>query len=247
MSRTLKALIPALLFVLASPGVVAETTVFSSGESRVTLLELYTSQGCSSCPPADRWLRGLRADERLWTEFVPVALHVDYWDYIGWKDRFADPEHSRRQRNYARRGAASTVYTPGFFTNGAEWAGWFRNRSLDLPDDSPGVLDVSVVSDEARVLFSPSTDVTGDLEVTVAILGMGLETEIRAGENRGRKLGHDFVALHLDSRAMQMTDEKHIARVALPKIDTPAKRYAIAVWVTAARGTDVLQSTGGYL
>ena len=85
------------------------------------------------------------------------------------------------------------------------------------------------------------------MEVTVAILGMGLETEVGAGENRGRKLGHDFVALHLDSRVMQSTEGKYIARVALPKIDTPAERYSIAVWVTAMNGTDVLQSTGGYL
>ncbi len=235
------------MFMVVSNVALAEPTVFSSGDRRVTLIELYTSQGCSSCPPADRWLRGLRDDDRLWRDIVPIALHVDYWDYIGWKDHFADREHSRRQRNYVARGAASTVYTPGFFTNGAEWAGWFRNRNPQLPGGSPGVLDVSVEANEARVLFSPTTDADARLTVYVAVLGMGLETEINAGENRGRKLRHDFVALHLDSSRMQSTNGKHIARVALPAIETDAEQLSIAVWVTASNGTEVLQSTGGYL
>ncbi|MEM8683636.1 MAG: DUF1223 domain-containing protein [Pseudomonadota bacterium] len=247
MTRILNAALTLALLSTLSPSVLAEPTVFSSGERRVTLIELYTSQGCSSCPPADRWMRGLRNDERLWRDIVPVALHVDYWDYIGWKDHFADPEHSRRQRNYARVGAASTVYTPGFFTNGAEWAGWFRNRNPELPGGTPGVLDVSVESNEARILFSPSAVADERLHVYVAVLGMGLETEINAGENRGRKLKHDFVALHLDWSRMQSTNGKHIARVPLPSIESDAERLSIAVWVTAANGTDVLQSTGGYL
>ncbi len=247
MTRTVFAILTTCLTLIGLPSVAAEPVTFSSGESRVTLLELYTSQGCSSCPPADRWLRGLRDDERLWTEIVPVALHVDYWDYIGWKDRFADPEHSRRQRSYQRRGAANSVYTPGFFANGSEWTGWFRRQDLTLPDDSPGVLDVSVVSDEARILFTPGASTGETLEVFVAILGMGLEMDIHAGENHGRKLRHDFVALHLDAVAMQANAGKHIARIALPVIDSEAERLSIAVWVTRNGGTEVLQSTGGYL
>ncbi len=235
------------LALAALQSVAAEPVTFSSGDRRVTLLELYTSQGCSSCPPADRWLRELRDDERLWTEIVPIALHVDYWDYIGWEDRFADPEHSRRQRNYRQKGAANSVYTPGFFANGEEWTGWFRRRDLALPSESPGILDVSVVSNEARVLYTPETSTGETLDVFVAILGMGLQTEIHAGENRGRKLRHDFVALHLDAVSMQANAGKHIARIPLPAIDSDAERLSIAVWVTRNRGTEVLQSTGGYL
>jgi len=64
---------------------------FSSGTNHVSLVELYTSEGCSSCPPADRWFSELKRDDGLWREFVPLAFHVDYWDYIGWQDRFASP------------------------------------------------------------------------------------------------------------------------------------------------------------
>ncbi len=247
MTRMHISILIACLGLLGFHAATANPATFSSGERRVTLVELYTSQGCSSCPPADRWLRGLRNDERLWSEIVPVALHVDYWDYIGWKDRFADPVHSQRQRDYVRRGAASTVYTPGFFTNGSEWAGWFRSRDLALPAGSPGILDVSVESEEARILFTPGESPGDSLEVFVAILGMGLETEIHAGENRGRKLRHDFVTLHLDSIAMQATAGKHIARIPLPTIESEAEQLSIAVWVTRKGDTEVLQATGGLL
>ena len=85
----------------------------NSGERQVTLLELYTSQGCSSCPPAERWLNEYTGDNELWKQIVPVAFHVDYWDYIGWKDIYATAANGRRQRDYARAGKTRTVYTPG--------------------------------------------------------------------------------------------------------------------------------------
>src|SRR5210317_1284191 len=94
---------------------------FSSGDRRVTLLELYTSQGCSSCPPAESWLNRFTDDDRLWKQVVPVAFHVDYWDYLGWRDPYALPQYSDRQRRYRSKGKVSAVYTPGFVVNGGEW------------------------------------------------------------------------------------------------------------------------------
>ena len=96
----------------------AENLSYESSAKRTELLELYTSEGCSSCPPADRWLSKLLQDQALWTAFIPVAFHVDYWDYIGWKDRFARSTYSQRQRRYAREQSLRTVYTPGFILNG---------------------------------------------------------------------------------------------------------------------------------
>ena len=66
----------------------AASLTLSSQEQRTTLIELYTSEGCSSCPPADRWLSRLKDDPRLWKQIVPLAFHVDYWNYLGWRDRF---------------------------------------------------------------------------------------------------------------------------------------------------------------
>src|ERR1700676_1589940 len=94
---------------------------FESKPARTHLLELFTSEGCSSCPPAEAWLGKLKSDDRLWKDFVPIAFHVDYWDGLGWKDRFAQPEWTRRQNSYAVRWGGSSVYTPGFVLDGREW------------------------------------------------------------------------------------------------------------------------------
>src|SRR5689334_8314649 len=74
---------------------------FTSGETQVALLELFTSEGCSSCPPAERWLGALRDAPGLWRDFVPIAFHVNYWDRLGWPDRFASREATQRQHAYA--------------------------------------------------------------------------------------------------------------------------------------------------
>src|SRR2546423_1193112 len=74
---------------------------FESGAARVALLELYTSEGCSSCPPADAWLTRLKGSPDLWRKFVPVAFHVQYWDRLGWRDRLGDPRFAERQSAYA--------------------------------------------------------------------------------------------------------------------------------------------------
>ena len=106
--------------------------VFESSEKPTALVELYTSEGCSSCPPADRWLSSLKDDEGLWKEFVPLAFHVDYWDYIGWEDRFADKQYSQRQRRYAHEFSEPTVYTPVYVgpgMNGALGAVVFFHRA----------------------------------------------------------------------------------------------------------------------
>ena len=87
--------------------------MISSPETRVNVLELYTSEGCSSCPPADKYISELKSHPGLWTSLIPVAFHVDYWNYIGWEDRFSSPEYSARQRRYARSKNLKTVYTPG--------------------------------------------------------------------------------------------------------------------------------------
>jgi len=93
---------------------------------RTVLLELYTSQGCASCPPADEMLQTLVARE----DVVALALHVDYWDYIGWPDTFASPQHTDRQQGYARRHGHSTIYTPQVILNGQEMIEGFRTDDV---------------------------------------------------------------------------------------------------------------------
>src|SRR5436190_11363063 len=87
---------------------------FESPERQTALLELYTSEGCSSCPPAETWFSKLKNAPGLWTNFVPVAFHVDYWNRLGWRDKFSDAQFSERQRAYAQLWSAENIYTPEF-------------------------------------------------------------------------------------------------------------------------------------
>lgn len=231
----------ALLMLLLAVPLPAAPLLLDSGERQVTLLELYTSQGCSSCPPAERWLNRYIDDNELWKEFVPVAFHVDYWDYIGWQDPYAVPAHGERQRDYARAGRTSTVYTPGFFANGREWRGWTFGLGPRRSDRQPGSLIAAI--DAGRISASyPAAPET--LELHVALLGFGIETKVVRGENRGRTLPQEFVVLqytvHPSDRGQWQVD--------LPQAQAGLKqRRAIAIWVSTPDNPAPLQATGGWL
>ena len=226
----------------------AQTVNLESPGPRVSLLELYTSEGCSSCPPADRWISKLRDDPRLWREVVPVAFHVDYWDYIGWKDRFASPVYGNRQRDYARSRHVSTVYTPGFVLAGKEWRSWFRRPELNVenPVDA-GKLTLSVTGQQAKLAFTPTQPRNGELEMHVAILGFDLKSDVRSGENGGRTLEHDFVVLGYRSLATTRKNAVHSADFSLPAVNVASERKAIAAWLSAPGDPRPVQVVGGWL
>ena len=230
-----------MLALLVSTTTMAGNLVLNSGTKQVTLLELYTSQGCSSCPPAERWLNEYMEDEDLWTMVVPVALHVDYWDYIGWKDIYAAPEYGERQRDYARAGKARTVYTPGLFANGREWRGWILRLNPRASDREPGNLSV-VITDRHLVATFPAK--TSQLELHVALLGFSLETRVERGENRNRTLGQEFVVL---AHATHASQNGYWDVPVLQSVHSGVSRYGIAVWVSEPGNPAPLQATGGWL
>lgn len=238
-------IILAVLFFVTSAAIAQQSDQvqqFESGEQQVPLIELFTSEGCSSCPPADRWLSGLRDDEQLWSGFVPVAFHVDYWDYIGWKDPYASREYSQRQRRYAAEYSESTVYTPGMRKNGEEWRSW---RFLGKPEDKSAT-DVGkitlTVSDAGS--FDAAFLGQGAKVLNVALLGVDIENDVTRGENSGKTLKHDFVVLGI-SRFSSAEQGKWSGE--LPKPSVEAERYAIAAWVTNGASQVPIQATGGYL
>jgi len=231
----------ALLALLLATPLQAAPLLLDSGARQVTLLELYTSQGCSSCPPAERWLNKFIDDNDLWVEVVPLAFHVDYWDYIGWLDPFAAAAHGERQRDYARAGRARTVYTPGIFSNGREWRGWTFGLGPRRSDRQPGSLVVTIDAGRIQAGFP----VTGEpMELHVALLGCGIETPVARGENRGRTLPQEFVVL---------AHAVHPSETGQWQIDLPqdkagqAQRHAIALWVSTPDNPAPLQATGGWL
>lgn len=229
------------LSLLVSATVFASGQQFDSGARQVTLLELFTSQGCSSCPPAERWLNDYVDDAGLWTEVVPVAFHVDYWDYLGWTDSLAAVAHGERQRDYARAGRTRSVYTPGMFANGREWRGWTLGPGPRASNREPGNLAVTIAGNQLSAAF-PAADRT--LELHVAILGFGIETRIGRGENRNRILQQEFVVLAHDSGTA--TDGRWM--LPLPTVASgQASRYGIAVWVSEPGMPAPLQATGSWL
>lgn len=220
---------------------------FSSPIKQTTFLELYTSEGCSSCPPADRWLSSLKDDPRLWNEIVPVAFHVDYWNYLGWKDEFSRAEYSERQRNYARWNNLSTVYTPGFLQNGKEWRGWFRSNQLNATlGPKVGQLTVSIDHDRVLARYKP-VDVIGDsLYLNVAWLGFDLKTRVKAGENEGKTLPHDFVSYNTNMIKGSVDKDAYTWEFKTNVANLPEKK-GVAFWVTRGKDPTPVQATGGWL
>ena len=234
-----------LLAMLLTTGALAQDTefsTFSSGNQQVHLLELFTSQGCSSCPPAEAWLSEFKHDPRLWRSVVPVAFHVDYWDGLGWRDRFADPAYSSRQRQYHRAGNLRSVYTPGFVISGSEWRGWFNRDQLPLPTTATGNLSATVQGNSFSASYTggqPHSQLIGH----VAILGFDLQTPVKAGENSRKTLDEDFVVLWHSS----LSTSEGQWQIELPaRKQFESSRLALAVWVHAPQSPTPLQATGGW-
>jgi hypothetical protein len=169
-----------------------------SGEATAALVELYTSEGCSSCPPADRWLSTLREGA-----VVPLALHVDYWDSIGWRDRFADPRFSRRQREAVRRGGGRVAYTPQVVVDGHDFRRWHEasafERAVKAVTARPPQAALELTAEQGpagawtATLSGKVAARPGRAEAYLALYESGLETDVRAGENQGARLRHDYV------------------------------------------------------
>lgn len=114
--------------------------------NRPYIIELYTSQGCHSCPPAQAWLSQFLDETALWQKYFPLAFHVTYWDYLGWRDVFGQRAFSQRQYDHLHQKHTQQVYTPQFVINGQEWRGWFNRdftKVFSHPEKAVGVLDVS--------------------------------------------------------------------------------------------------------
>ena len=223
---------------------------FQSATERTALLELYTSEGCSSCPPAEAWLSGLKESPRLWKEFVPVAFHVDYWNSLGWCDAWSDAEFSGRQRSYAQLWRAENIYTPEYVLNGKEWRNWFGGKSGPKSDgERIGMLTVtSTGTNRWEATFAPEKNSDAHFEIHAALLAGGIVSDVKAGENRGRALPHDFAVVNLLQIGMTTSNGVVKGRFTFPASKIPAgKTSALAAWVTRRGELAPVQATGGWL
>ncbi len=249
-SNLLAKMLATLLSAAISASAQTNFILFQSAPERTALLELFTSEGCSSCPPAETWLSGLTTAPRLWKEFAPVAFHVDYWNHLGWKDAWSDAEFSERQRGYAQVWQAASIYTPELVLNGKEWHNWFTGRSGPQSDGKKvGVLTVTSGDMKLwQISFDPATNSGAPYDFHAAQLAGGIVSNVKAGENQGNQLKHDFVALHLIEISTPPSNgvaRGHFIINALrPNAGTTR---ALVAWVTQANKLQPIQAVGGWL
>jgi len=173
---------------------VAVANMAAAGSGPV-VVELYTSQGCSSCPPADELLGRLAKRD----DVIALSLHVDYWDYIGWKDVFASPQYSERQRAYARAAGKRMVYTPQMVIDGQDLVvGTRPNEVANLIKAHTSTQDqvrltVTRNGDKIEITAEPLAKGLGKMVVQMVRFSDGESVQIKRGENAGRKLAYHNV------------------------------------------------------
>jgi hypothetical protein len=238
-----------LTAVLTLPAEAAQC-VAQSGPGTTALVELYTSEGCSSCPPAERWLASL-GQRYAPGSVVPLALHVDYWDYIGWKDPYAKREFSLRQRKLSQLQRMALVYTPQVVLQGRDFRGWgskgFEETLAQInAQPAQARLTLELLGSDARGLqVQAAAELVHPVEDAVLYLAAyqsKLETRITAGENRGRLLSHDYVVLEWQG-PFAFTGMALSERRTLPLLPsaTPANS-GVAAFVQDRRTGAVLQA-----
>ncbi|MCG6903849.1 MAG: DUF1223 domain-containing protein [Rhodobacter sp.] len=163
-------------------------------QANLVVVELYTSQGCSSCPPADALLNELAERD----DVLPLALHVDYWDYIGWKDEFANPEHTRRQKAYAHAAGQRTIYTPQMIVGGLDHVVGYKPMHLaELIEDhgkrvSPVTVSLTRDGGGVRIHADPASG-AGKMVVQLVRYMPNSTVAIERGENAGKTITYSNV------------------------------------------------------
>ncbi len=214
--------------------------VFHSSGSNNQLIELYTSQGCSSCPPAQRWISSYKQDKSLWVNVFPVVFHVDYWNYLGWSDPFSQAAFSIRQRSYHSVNSISSVYTPGFVVNGKEWRRWYLNNSKPEIFNTIGSLHARLKDGTLTVGYQQRRPAV----LNVAILINSHTTDVTHGENSGRSLKEDFTVM--DFYTQSSANGEWSVKIK-PDSLISTENKAIVIWVSDKDTLQPLQVTGGKL
>ena len=232
--RTLPAYCVALTLTGAVAAAQAQACAAES-EARVpVVVELYTSEGCNSCPPADRWLSTLKDKPGV----LAAAFHVDYWDRLGWKDRFASPLYSERQAQLQAAAGARFSYTPQVLVNGADWRRW-----PELPagaSSAPLHLMLQRDGDRVDIKVVPTNDAGRRWSLWWAALEDGHDSDVKAGENSGVRLHHDHVVRHYGSIAPW--SGPLVQRVAVPAQGEGGRALRVIMVVTDAASGAIAQA-----
>jgi hypothetical protein len=161
-----------------------------SASSLTPVIELYTSEGCSSCPPADQWLSTLKSAHAK-GQVVAQSFHVNYWDYIGWRDRFAAPAHTTRQRQISAANRLDGIYTPQIVKNGVTTRGF--STSIGSGEPARAQILLSQTLDNSFEASVQPSDPQAVWTAYFTVTEHGHSSRVTAGENQGETLAHDFV------------------------------------------------------
>jgi hypothetical protein len=216
-----------MLFLMPISSALAQVCSKKSPAHTIALLELYTSEGCSSCPPADKFVSNLHRDGLKPEQVVPLSLHVDYWDYIGWKDIFAKRLFTERQRWLSDLANTRIIYTPEIFVSGKELRNWAPAHggvmaAVKRINAQPAQADIMLSLGKAANGSLPtevSTRAPRNSKLFIALYENGLATKVVAGENEGATLKHDYVVRDWIG-PIDIQNDKQVAKIALPRVLT---------------------------
>ena len=244
------------LFTLLSSSLLANAADAPACRSRsatstghqTALLELYTSEGCNSCPPTENWVNGLKAAGFGATQLVPVAFHVDYWDYLGWKDRFAQAAFTQRQQDRVAKTHGRFVYTPEVMLNGKEWQNGTDalRAALAAPATSSATIQAHTDPIPSGLRLALTVDRKAphpDDAVYIALVEDKLTSHVAAGENAGATLLHNAVVRKLFG-PFGFKDKPQLAQ----SVDIPfasnqiPQNSSIAIWVEDGQSGRVIQA-----
>lgn len=212
----------------------------NSKANKKYLLELYTSESCSSCPAAEKWLNSFRESDLLWKKVIPLEFHVDYWNHLNWRDPFSKGIFTQRQYAY-NKVLKSGVYTPQVISNGENEPYWRFKKPKFHEGYSSYILNVDFdeVSGVAKIEINKGEDL-------ICYGALMKNTEIRSitsGENSGRKLVHEFVVINLRSSKMESARSLNTCQLQFDKKKLE-KSKSIAFWVSDPKTLKVLQAVG---
>jgi hypothetical protein len=241
-----------LAIALLSPTLSWAACDVKSGPKTAALVELYTSEGCSSCPPADKRLSQFPSREYGLEQLVPISLHVDYWDYIGWKEPFAQPRFSERQSWLVHANGHKTVFTPHFFVSGTEVRDWRGDlgdelkrvtarparASIHIHAESTGPGTLSVAASATAPLP------VNQLGLFVALTEDKLTSRVSAGENRGVTLSHDHVVREWIGPIALSAGHADIKQQVTTRSNWNSAQLGIAAFVQDLQTGQVLQAVG---
>ncbi|MEZ5707376.1 MAG: DUF1223 domain-containing protein [Burkholderiaceae bacterium] len=204
--------------LIATPTWAASTCQAQSGATPPTVVELYTSEGCSSCPPADRWLSSLNNQP----DVLPLAFHVNYWDRLGWQDRFATRATTERQHRVREVLKGRYVYTPQVVLNGRDerqWSGYAAGRLAQVAGATPSAPPTLTLQRTGHEVTATVGTAQGQpaLAGYWAVVQDGLSSRVTRGENAGETLQHDHVVSLYQPVASWAADQPKTVQLNLPQ------------------------------